>query len=127
MHLTYDREADAVSIDLKPRAKRKTTRKVSPGVFVHTDRRGTVIEIEILAASSRYSSKELKALDSPAEWLTLIEAANEAGLSPSTLRNQIKNGKLIADKKGHDWRVTRAALWSYLENRSPAGRRAAVG
>jgi excisionase family DNA binding protein len=56
--------------------------------------------------------------------LTLAEAAQEAGLDPSTLRWQIKNGKLEAMKKGRDWLVTRSALTRYLKNRAPSGRRA---
>ena len=55
--------------------------------------------------------------------LTLAEAAEETGLSPSTLRVQIRNGRLKATKVGRDWLVTRPALRAYLENRSPQGRR----
>ncbi len=56
--------------------------------------------------------------------LTLTEAAEEAGLDPSTLRWQIRNGKLMAIKKGRDWFVTRKAMEKYLANRAPSGRRA---
>ena len=56
--------------------------------------------------------------------LTLPQAAEEAGLSPGTLRVQIHNGRLEATKLGRDWVVTRAALRIYLDNRAPQGRRA---
>jgi excisionase family DNA binding protein len=38
--------------------------------------------------------------------LTLTEAAALLGLSPITLRVQIRNGKMRASKKGRDWFVT---------------------
>lgn len=38
--------------------------------------------------------------------MTLIEAASALGLSPTTLRIQIRNGKLRAKKVGRDWAVT---------------------
>jgi excisionase family DNA binding protein len=38
--------------------------------------------------------------------MTLREAALVLGVDPSTLRHQIKNGKLRAVKFGRDWLVT---------------------
>ena len=38
--------------------------------------------------------------------MTLPEAATSLGLAPSTLRHQIKNGKLAARKVSRDWYVT---------------------
>jgi len=38
--------------------------------------------------------------------MTLIEAAALLDLSPTTLRVQIRNGKLRAKKVGRDWMVT---------------------
>jgi excisionase family DNA binding protein len=38
--------------------------------------------------------------------LTLNEAAVQLGLSPSTLRVQIRNGKLRAVKRGRDWTIS---------------------
>jgi excisionase family DNA binding protein len=38
--------------------------------------------------------------------MTLIEAAALLGLDASTLRHQIRNGKLRAEKIGRDWHVT---------------------
>lgn len=45
--------------------------------------------------------------------LTLTEAADALGLAPSTLRHQIRNGKLNARKVGRDWVVGPAALARY--------------
>lgn len=38
--------------------------------------------------------------------MTLKEAAEALGLSPSTLRVQIRNGKLRAQKWGNQWSVS---------------------
>lgn len=49
---------------------------------------------------------------------SLPEAATILGLSPSTLRHQIKNGKLAARKVSRDWYVTAEELARYQrENR----------
>lgn len=38
--------------------------------------------------------------------LTVIEAAHRLGLAPRTLRQQIKNGVLKAERHGRDWAIT---------------------
>jgi excisionase family DNA binding protein len=45
--------------------------------------------------------------------MTLREAAEILGLAPSTLRVQIRNGKLAAVKRGRDWDVAPAELERY--------------
>jgi excisionase family DNA binding protein len=45
--------------------------------------------------------------------LTLQQAAAELGMSPETLRWQIRNGKLKASKMGPIWTVTRRELERY--------------
>lgn len=52
--------------------------------------------------------------------LTLIEAAEELGLSPSTLRHQIKNGKLHARKIGRDWYLIRDEVERYRRDNKKA-------
>ena len=63
----------------------------------------------------------------PRDVMTLVEAAAEFGLQPSTLRVLINNGRLEATKLGRDWFVTRKAMRTYLESRAPQGRRARKG
>lgn len=53
--------------------------------------------------------------------MTLTEAATSLGLSPATLRVQVRNGKLRAAKKGRDWHVTPAEVERY--RRESLGRR----
>jgi len=45
--------------------------------------------------------------------MPLIEAAAKLGLKPSTLRHQIRNGKLAATKRGRDWYVRSAEVERY--------------
>ena len=60
--------------------------------------------------------------------LSLPEAAKSLGLAPSTLRHQIKNGKLAARKVSRDWYVTEAEVARYRqEHRKPDQPDAAVG
>lgn len=54
--------------------------------------------------------------------LTLAEVAELLGVSPSTLRHQIRNGKLKATKFGRDWMVRAGEVKRYArENRRHAG------
>lgn len=75
MLVTYDREADALAIDLVENARRARTERLEGGVLLHRDRDGRAIEIEILGASARYPREALEQINSPVEWLTLLEAA----------------------------------------------------
>lgn len=53
--------------------------------------------------------------------MTIIEAAQSLGLSPKTLRQQIKNRKLRAHKMGRSWFVTDVEVARYaVENRRDA-------
>lgn len=45
--------------------------------------------------------------------MTLTEAAALLGLSPTTLRSQIRHGALRATKKGRDWHVTPGEVERY--------------
>jgi excisionase family DNA binding protein len=45
--------------------------------------------------------------------VTLNEAAEQLGVTPDTLRQQIKAGKLDAEKRGRDWWVTPRAVERY--------------
>ena len=54
--------------------------------------------------------------------LSIPEAARSLGLSPATLRQQIRNGKMTARKVSRDWYVTAEEVERYrLQNqRKPA-------
>jgi len=55
--------------------------------------------------------------------LTLAEAAARLGLSPSTLRSQIRNGRLRGRLIGKTWTVTERELARYaVESHGKIGR-----
>jgi excisionase family DNA binding protein len=59
------------------------------------------------------------------DFLTLAEAAARLGLSASTLRNQVHNGRLRAELIGKTWIVTEAEVERYeRESLGRPGRRA---
>jgi len=118
----YDAAVDALAIELVAGARHARTVRVSSAVLAHFDPRGRLVELEVHNARALYSPAELAQLASPVEWLTLKEAATASGLAAGTLRWQIRNGRLAATKRGHDWHVSRAALENYLEGRDPRGR-----
>lgn len=120
--ITYDPTVDAMAIELVAGARHATTLRVRPGLLVHLDERKRPVEIELLDASTVFSAAELAAIRSPAEWLTLREAAAASGLAPATLRLLVNKGRIRAERRGRDWLVTRAALENYLDDRKPAGR-----
>jgi hypothetical protein len=109
MLVTYDREVDALAVDRLPGARRARTDVLEPGILLHRDKGGRPIELEIVAASTRYPVRDLEQIGSPVEWQTLGEASKEIGLSAATMRGLIRNKRLEAEKRGHDWRVSRAA------------------
>jgi excisionase family DNA binding protein len=47
--------------------------------------------------------------------MTLIEAAAILGVTADTLRQQIKRGKLTAQKRGRDWFVTPREVARYQQ------------
>lgn len=49
--------------------------------------------------------------------MTIVEAATDLGLSPDTLRSQIRNGVLRASKFGPVWTVTEAEVDRYRATR----------
>lgn len=120
--ITYDAEADVLGIWLPGPSHDARTRELAPGVHADVTPDGRLTSVEVLHASSRYPAAGLRSLTSPADWMTLAEAAAESGLTPDTLRRQIQNGRLAARKRGRDWLVARPALWTYLESRAPSGR-----
>lgn len=55
--------------------------------------------------------------------MTLTEAARSLELSPITLRLQVRNGKLRAEKRGRDWFVSQREVERYRkENKREVSR-----
>jgi len=122
---TYDLEADVLGIWLAPDDGTAVTRELTADVHADVDASGRLVAIEVLDASRYYARAALEGLASPAQYLTLAEAAAESGLAAATLRSQISKGRLAAVKRGRDWLVSTAALFTYLDSRDARGRPAA--
>lgn len=45
--------------------------------------------------------------------MLLKEAAKLLNIQPATMRQQIKNGRLLGDKLGRDWQVTMSEVRRY--------------
>lgn len=122
MQLTYDATVDAFQLELAPGTRVAKTIEWGPGVHVDVDARGRVLGIEVLDASTHFDVASLATLRPPVVTLSLVEAADESGLSAATLRVLLNSGRLVGRKQGRDWTVTLSDLYTYLESRAPSGR-----
>jgi excisionase family DNA binding protein len=55
------------------------------------------------------------------EWISSEEAATMSGYHVEHIRRLIRQGKVRAEKKGHDWWIDRTDLAAYLENKKESG------
>lgn len=73
-----------------------------------------------------YLTEQLASVDVPnatRSILSLAEAEAKSGITASTLRVQLHNGRLTGEKRGGAWFIDAAELERYLASRSPRGRR----
>lgn len=120
--MRYDRDADALAVELRAGATSARTVRVSDTVRVDFDAKGRLITLEVLDASGHLDRKTLETLPTAGEWLTLAQAEHESGLRATTLRVLLNRGRLQGEKRGRDWFVHATALWNYLESRESKGR-----
>ena len=116
MKITYDRDADAMSITLAD-AEVEETKSVAPGFFADYDADGRVIALEILRTAQKYDF-DLTDIQPPNPYLSLSEAGEMFGLSPTTLRHQIAKGVLKGKKFGRNWMVHHSHMADYVRERS---------
>ena len=98
MRTTYDRRSDSLAIVLA-NAEVEETKSIAPGVEVDYDSSGRVVAIEVLHASDKYVVTDMD-LEAPDPYLSLTEAGELVGISPTTLRHQIARGVLPGTKIG---------------------------
>ena len=122
MRAIYDRRSDALVIILAD-AEVEETRNVAPGVEVDYDSSGRVVAIEVLHTSDKYDLADIP-LESPNPYLSLKEAGELVGISPTTLRHQITRGVLLGKKVGRNWAVHHRDLFKYATERSTKAGRA---
>lgn len=77
MKLTYDPEVDILMIYFKPGARPVEGDEMAPGIIVHVDQDGELIEMEILGAKDRLASVEQITIEKPrySQQQPLIDAA----------------------------------------------------
>lgn len=112
--MTYSPGADALGIWLVQGESGRGTKELAPNVFADWDDRGRLMRLEILNASRFYDRTELEQLGRAVTWLSLIQAAKESGMSPAALREEVRTGRLRAEKRGRRWVVGRHELWGYM-------------
>jgi excisionase family DNA binding protein len=93
MKITYDKSADALAIVFK-KDRISKDEQLAPNVFVGLNRKGELIEIQILNAS-----------DAESPWFTLEAAAKYLKKSERTLLRWIKSGQLKSQKVGKEYRI----------------------
>jgi excisionase family DNA binding protein len=93
MKISYDKEADAMSIFLET-GRIIRDEEIAENVFAGFDRKGKLIEIQIL---------EISKADAP--WISLEAAARILDVSERTLLRWIKSGKLKPSKVGREYRI----------------------
>ena len=125
MRITYDKDADVLSILLAD-ADVEQTRNIAPGVEADYDYSGRVVGIEFVKASQRYDI-DWREFDPPDPYYSLADAGALYSLSPHTLRHQIQRGVLPGTKFSRNWMVHIDDLEEYVARRSRKERTARAG
>jgi excisionase family DNA binding protein len=107
MRVTYDREADALALELREGRVSKDV-KLAENVFAGYDRAGNLVEIQVLDVSK---------LEQP--WISLEAAAKLLGKSTRTVLRWIEAGKISPPKVGRDYRFTAEMVQSLAGESEP--------
>ncbi len=99
MKIIHKPELDFISIDFKDEVEEKSV--FQDGIIVRFDKKGNVIGLDITDSSSFFAN----------QWLTMREACDLLGISESTMRRRIKEGKIKHQKPmGKDYRFNKSDL-----------------
>lgn len=99
MKIHHDAEIDYLSIDFTDEVESKSVYK--DGVIVRYDKKGNVIGIDITDSMKLFASSDL---------MTLQEACEFLGISESTMRRRIRDGKVKYTKEGKDYRFKKSEI-----------------
>lgn len=99
MKIRHDAKIDYLSIDFTDEVESKSVYK--DGVIVRYDRKGNVIGIDITDSMKLFASSDL---------MTLQEACEFLGISESTMRRRIRDGKVKYTKEGKDYRFKKSEI-----------------
>lgn len=99
MRIHHDAEIDYLSIDFTDEVESKSVYK--DGVIVRYDKKGHVIGIDITDSMKLFASSDL---------MTLQEACEFLGISESTMRRRIRDGKVKYTREGKDYRFKKSEI-----------------
>jgi uncharacterized protein YuzE len=118
LKIEYEPDVDILTIYLKaPRTGLSHSSEAKSGVVLNYAGNGSLVSVEILDASRRYSPEQLAAC-SVDEFLDMSTASRLSGIARVTLRTQAEKGRLSAMKLGGQWVTTRQQLQHYLDSRA---------
>lgn len=99
MKIHHNSEIDYLSIDFTDGMESKSEYK--DGIIIRYDKNGSVIGIDITDSMKLFASSDL---------MTLQEACEFLGISESTMRRRIKDGKIKFTKQGKDYRFKKSEV-----------------
>lgn len=99
MKIYHDAEIDYLSIDFTDEVESKSIYK--DGIIVRYDKKGHVIGVDITDSMKLFASSDL---------MTLQEACSFLGISESTMRRKIRDGKIKYAKEGKNYRFKKADI-----------------
>lgn len=101
MKVYHDSEIDYLSIDFTDEVEAKSVYK--DGIIVRYDNKGHVIGVDITDSMKLFASSDM---------MTLQEACVFLGISESTMRRKIRDGKIKFIKEGKNYRFKKADIIS---------------
>jgi excisionase family DNA binding protein len=99
MKVYHDSEIDYLTIDFTDEVESKSVYK--DGIIIRYDKRGHVIGVDITDSMKLFASSDM---------MTLQEACAFLGISESTMRRKIRDGKIKYAKDGKNYRFKRADI-----------------
>ena len=99
MKVYHDSDIDFLSIDFTEEVEAKSEYK--DGIIVRYDKKGNVIGLDITDSMKLFASSDL---------MTLQEACAFLGISESTMRRRIRDGKIKYTKEGKDYRFKKSEV-----------------
>ena len=99
MKVYHDSKIDYLSIDFTDEVESKSVYK--DGIIIRYDKKGNVIGVEITDSMKLFASSDM---------MTLQEACAFLGISESTMRRKIRDGKVKFVKEGKDYRFKKADI-----------------
>lgn len=99
MKIYHDAEIDYLSIDFSEEVESKSV--YENGIIVRYNKKGNVIGIDITDSMKLFASSDV---------MTLQEACTFLGISESTMRRRIREGKVKYKKEGKDYRFKKSDI-----------------